>query len=183
MSSRHFRTGVEPREQRLLEAMGSLSPAGLRAAREITRLGDRLPVWAGIVAVATLCAVRDRRPDPAVALLGSLAVGVAARAALAVALDRERPPEQLWHMHWSGPSFPSRHTTMATLGAGLVADTLAPTAGPLASAVRWGPSVGVGISRLVLGVHWPSDVLAGWAFGAAVLAATRSWRRRAGVAP
>jgi undecaprenyl-diphosphatase len=72
------------------------------------------------------------------------------------------------------PSFPSGHATSSMI----VYLTLALV---LAEGTRWrhlavaaavALSILIGLSRPVLGVHWPSDVIAGWSFGAMWVLAT-----------
>ena len=83
-------------------------------------------------------------------------------------VGRARPA--LWEAQWYwGSSFPSGHTLSAaafSTAAALCVARIWPRAGTLAMAlaVLWTGLVAV--SRLVLGVHWPSDVLAAMCLGA-----------------
>jgi undecaprenyl-diphosphatase len=146
----------------------------VRLAKAVTLLGETPVVWAGVAGAAVFAGRRTRRCSAVVTPLAVLALTAGCRRGLAELIDRPRPPERLWRTHWSGPSFPSRHTTLATAGTALVAGSMT---GRTRRGVVWSVAGGVGFSRLVLGVHWPSDVLAGWLFATGALTVTRRWRR------
>ncbi len=97
----------------------------------------------------------------------ALCVGVVKRI-----VGRARPPASLHLVSENDASFPSGHTTdsaavfmtIALVVALIVLRRpIARIASVLGAALLSGA---IGLSRLVLGVHWPSDVLAGWALGA-----------------
>ncbi|WP_367123381.1 phosphatase PAP2 family protein [Streptomyces phytohabitans] len=99
-----------------------------------------------------------------------LALGRALRIGLMTAVDRPRPPAEDWLAHASRWAFPSGHTTTATITAGLVVLALLARRPPAyrlwaALAVAW--AVAVGVSRVGLGVHWTSDVVAAWCYASA----------------
>ncbi|GAA3033058.1 hypothetical protein GCM10020000_07720 [Streptomyces olivoverticillatus] len=81
-----------------------------------------------------------------------------------------------WAFQASDASFPSGHATTSALAAGLLAWAVlrvAPRiAGRVAAACCGLWAVTVAATRVFLGVHWPSDIVAGWLLATAWLAVT-----------
>jgi membrane-associated phospholipid phosphatase len=131
----------------------------------VTTLGGR-PALAAMTAVASLAAAaRGRSRSAVLPLVATVAIGTSVRWVLSRAIDRKRPATERWLVSVDGPSYPSRHATAATLGA-LVLYRSLPRSALLTSALAAGVAA-VGVSRVRLGVHWPSDVLAGIALATA----------------
>jgi membrane-associated phospholipid phosphatase len=138
------------------------------AARGVSAANE---VVAYVVApIGGLLALRPR-PWWLGALTGAaaLAAGQWLRFGLSVAVARPRPPRSDWAGPASGYAFPSGHTTTATLAAGLLCLGAvrvlhgARRVVVLVVAAAW--AAVVGLSRVYLGVHWPTDVLGGWLLG------------------
>lgn len=143
----------------------------LNAMTDLTALGGY-----AVLTLLTITAALYRllRNDRAAALVIVAAVGSGAILGnlLKHGFDRPRPDIVEHLTHAASSSFPSGHATLAavtylTLGA-LIAR--GQPDGRLKALVLGGAiliTLLVGFSRVYLGVHWPTDVLAGWCLGAA----------------
>lgn len=118
------------------------------------------------LATATAWLVAKRRLE-ALLVAASTAAGAAIVYVLKAAVGRDRP--ELWDTAWYwGSSFPSGHTLVLAAFATAVALSIArvyPAWRHLAAAFALVWIALVAFSRLVLGVHWPTDVLAAACIG------------------
>ncbi|MGK5731751.1 phosphatase PAP2 family protein [Streptomyces sp. URMC 124] len=142
------------------------------------------------LALAVLWLLRRRDLLSAAWIAGTSALGTALQQGIKAAVGRARPswPDPVATAHYA--AFPSGHALSATVACGLLVWLLwrygARARGLGAAAAAAAVSVlGVGLTRLYLGVHWASDVLGGWLLGAALVAASVGLfgtvtRRRAG---
>jgi membrane-associated phospholipid phosphatase len=151
-------------ERRILDRLtpGTSGPGATRAVQTLSHLGDHAAVWTALGAAG---AALDR--DGRRLWLRATGTVLAAHASASVIkrlVRRTRPPALEHVTSVSTPSahsFPSSHATSSTAAA-VAFGGLVPLGVrlPLAAAVSW--------SRLALGVHHPSDVLAGAALGAGI---------------
>ncbi|MGF7149596.1 undecaprenyl-diphosphatase [Sphingomonas zeicaulis] len=156
--------------------------SALRANAELwiafTRIGDA-PARIGFAIVAVVLLLVRRRAAAAALLPLATLIETVLTSGLKLAFARPRPA-LLDHLDSvTSLSFPSGHAAhnmaLWLLGALL----LAPNRRWAVAAALVVPLL-VGMSRVVLGVHWPSDVLAGWLFGGGVALLAASIQRRSG---
>ncbi|MEV7194144.1 phosphatase PAP2 family protein [Streptomyces sp. NPDC093510] len=108
-------------------------------------------------------------------ITGTCVVGAAVQQGLKAAVGRPRPvwPDPVDSAHYA--AFPSGHAMTAAIVCGLLLWLLR-VYGAGAALWRAGLALaavsvaGVGLTRIWLGVHWPSDVVGGWLLGALMVA-------------
>lgn len=141
------------------------------AATDITALGS-VAVLALLILMAFALLASLRRWTEGLLLIAGAGGGLVISQTLKRVFERERPDLVYRAVEAVNASFPSGHAMLSavvflTLGvlAARFADKRRVKVLAMVSAVLI--SLLVGISRVYLGVHWASDVLAGWCVGAA----------------
>lgn len=142
-----------------------------RAVADLTSLGGYAVLTLVVAAVASYLMLVGKR---AAAALVVCAVGSGAILSEALKLGFARPrPELVSQLaEVQSASFPSGHAmlsaiTYLTLGALLARVDERRRLKIFVLGVAVVLTVVIGVSRVYLGVHWPTDVLAGWSLGAA----------------
>lgn len=168
---------------------GGNDPLGVDRAAHDWGLRNRSAGWVDVLTVVTDSGTRV--PATLLAMtagalaarhawwLGAVTGGAALltaqllRYGLVMAIDRPRPPESHWAIHVNNPALPSGHaTTSALVAIGLACALWPRCRRPLTRALAVGVpalwALVVGFSRVYLGVHWPTDILAGWLLATAL---------------
>jgi membrane-associated phospholipid phosphatase len=150
------------------DAVAARSAPLTAIARALTFLGD-VPVLVVLMLIAAGLLRRATRSWRAPGLLLFAMAGSAALTyGLKALVERHRPGVTFV----LGPvdtsfSFPSGHTLNSTVFLGMLASLVwtglrSPTAKAAVGAAALVLSIGIGLSRVYLGYHWATDVLAGW---------------------
>ena len=151
----------------------ALGPRWLQeSARDITALGG-FTVLTLVSLVATLLLALHRRRREALIFSATVTGAQAISAIAKIVIDRPRPILVPHHDLVYATSFPSGHALMTpvvylTLATIIASGETRPHLKAILPICAALVIVAVGISRVYLGVHWPTDVLAGWLLGLAI---------------
>jgi undecaprenyl-diphosphatase len=149
-----------------------IGPAWLpEAARDVTSLGSMVVL--GIVTLAVVgYLLLAGKPAVAWLMLIAVAGGIVLSDLLKFAFGRARPDVVAPLARVFTTSFPSAHATLSaiaylTIGAILARSQPSSTLSLYFMSLAAFLTLLIGASRIYLGVHYPTDVLAGWCIGAA----------------
>lgn len=170
-------------DESTLLAINSISTAPLNATMIVAaHTGDIATVIALTILLSVLLYKKNRHND-ILPLAATVAGAITLNAGLKLLFQRDRP--ELWELlvQESTFSFPSGHALITSALITIVVYLLWRTRlryTVLAGGVFYGALVS--FSRLYLGVHYPTDVVAGWCVGIAwaliVIVAAKLWRQR-----
>ena len=179
-----------PTDQRIINALRHpgdprrpIGPAWLpEAARDITALGGVVTLSLVTFVTAGFLWLNGKRGTARVLLL-AVCSGAVLTFWLKELFDRPRPAAELHLTEVATASFPSGHSMMSavvylTLGSLLAATFSQWRLRVYVVGVTLMLTLLIGLSRVYLGVHYPSDVLAGWAAGLAWAVLCRLLLRR-----
>jgi undecaprenyl-diphosphatase len=149
-----------------------IGPRSLQEAmRDVTALGG-VTVMVLVTLVSVLAFLMHRRRWHAAILAATVLAADISSEALKTIYGRPRPDLVPHGSYVYSASFPSGHSTLSAatfLTLAMLIASLEPNRGTKAMVfvLAMVLVLAIGFSRVYLGVHWPSDVLAGWCLGAA----------------
>ena len=144
---------------------GDLPASASQFWTTITVLGNALPLFAIVLALFAFFLWKKWRAE-AYFLVGSLVLMLVASTALKYLYQRPRPTIE-WVISTIGYSFPSWHTASTMLVAGVLAIIVYQRCQNkpirlLVQGLLIGTAILVALSRIYIGVHFPTDIIAGW---------------------
>ena len=167
----HVVTGrADQHDEAIMQAVHKIDNAPMHnAMHAITQLGTHAAIGAaaGITAIAML---RKGRRDDAITVVVSTAGAMAINTILKNVFQRQRPVERARRIALpDSHSFPSGHSLLSAATYPIVTHHFVQNASlptqALAHTITGMTILGVGFSRVYFGVHFPSDVLGGFAAG------------------
>ncbi|MEP7271777.1 MAG: phosphatase PAP2 family protein [Acidobacteriota bacterium] len=164
-----------------IQRQGQGRPLLDKAMFAITHFGDTEAILLATAVFAIILIRLSKRRRPAVALLITLALAFAINNGLKFLFARSRPQLSALIIDPASYSYPSGHAMISTAVYGCTAILLSeifPKRRWLFRVVAAVLVFGIGLSRVYLDAHWPSDVLGGFAAGWITVSAVHSWYLR-----